>query len=79
MNEWKQWTCDEPEMQLEATQPRALYVAVELGEAGQDTTILSLLGADEGEVAVVIDDSSDSDEMQFVDLGSDDASEGGWS
>ena len=56
-----------------------LQWSVELGEAGQDPIILSLLGADEGEVAVVVDDSSDSDEMQFVDLGSDDASEGGWS
>ena len=79
MEEWMKWTCEEPMMQLEATSARAVDVAVELGKAGQDTIILSLLGADEDEVAVVIDDSSDSDDMQFVDLGSDDASEGGWS
>ena len=79
MEEWMKWTCNEPAMQLEATSARVVDVAVELGDAGQEPIVLSLLGADEPEVAVVIDDDSDSDEMHLVDLGSDDASECGWS
>ena len=59
MEEWMKWTCDEPAVQLEATSARAVDIAVELGQAGQEPVVLSLLGADEAEVAVVIDDDSD--------------------
>ena len=76
MEEWVKWTCDEPMMQLEVASARAVDVAVELGQAGQEPIVLSLLGADEAGVAIAVDDSSDSD--QLVDVGSDDASEGGW-
>ena len=64
MEEWMKWTCDEPVVQLEATSARAVDVAVELGQAGQNPLVLSLLGADEAEVAVVIDD--DSDELEQI-------------
>ena len=83
MEEWKQWTCDVPEMQLEATQPRAVDVAAELGEAGRDPIVLSLLGAHEGvrdgEVIEVSDASDDGDaKCCLLDESDESVQEFGW-